>query len=105
MSHGPYVLLLVILLGLSSPADADDELVRGKLLAQSRCANCHAIEKTGVSPLRQAPPFRILHRRYPIEALEEALAEGIATGHPQMPLFRFSPEQIGDLTAYLKTLE
>lgn len=59
----------------------------------------------GQSPLREAPPFRDLHRRYPVEDLGEALAEGIRTGHPAMPEFRFDPDQAQDLIAYLKSLE
>jgi cytochrome c len=57
------------------------------------------------SPLKIAPPFRTLHRRYPVENLQEAFAEGIQTGHENMPEFRFEPDQIGDLMAYFKTLE
>jgi hypothetical protein len=37
--------------------------------------------------------------------LEEALAEGIVTGHPTMPEFRFDSDQVGDFMAFLKTLE
>ena len=57
------------------------------------------------SPLKIAPPFRTLHERYPVEDLGEALAEGITTGHPTMPEFRFDPGQAADLIAYLKPLE
>ena len=57
------------------------------------------------SPLKIAPPFRTLHLRYPIETLEESLAEGIVTGHPTMPQFRLEPDQINDVISYLKTLE
>ena len=57
------------------------------------------------SSLRIAPPFRTLHTRYPVENLAEAFAEGIVTGHPTMPQFRLDAAQIGDLLAYLKTLE
>jgi cytochrome c len=57
------------------------------------------------APLKIAPPFRTLHRRYPVETLHEALAEGIVTGHPTMPEFRLDPDQIGDLIAFLKSLE
>ena len=32
-----------------------------------------------------APPLRTLHQRYPIDSLGEALAEGISTGHGDMP--------------------
>jgi cytochrome c len=52
-----------------------------------------------------APPFRTLHTKYPVENLAESLAEGIMTGHPTMPQFRLDPGQIGDVIAYLKTLE
>ena len=78
---------------------------RGKTFALNNCAKCHSIDKVTPSPLKIAPPFRTLHKRYPIETLGEALAEGISTGHPTMPEFRLEPDQIGDLLAYLKTLE
>jgi cytochrome c len=55
--------------------------------------------------LKIAPPFRTLHLRYPVEDLQEPLAEGIVTGHPTMPEFRFDPGQVGDVIAYLKSLE
>ena len=44
-------------------------------------------------------------RRFVLQALEEALAERIMTGHPSMPEFRLDPGQIGDLIGFLKTLE
>jgi mono/diheme cytochrome c family protein len=49
-----------------------------------------------------------LHERYDVEALAEALAEGIIVGHTgdrQMPQFVLSPAEIDDLLAYLKSLE
>jgi len=78
---------------------------RGLAFARANCARCHSVDKTGESPLPAAPPFRILHQRYPVETLEEALGEGIVTGHPDMPEFRLNPDQIGDLIAFLKSLE
>jgi mono/diheme cytochrome c family protein len=78
---------------------------RGRVLLQTHCAQCHAIGRVEPSPLGIAPPFRELHKRYPVEELAESLAEGIVTGHPTMPEFRFDPAQIGDVIAYLKTLE
>ncbi len=78
---------------------------QGKHLALTYCARCHAIDKVSPSPLKIAPPFRTLHERYPVGMLEEALAEGIVTGHPTMPEFRFDGDQIGDFMAFLKTLE
>jgi len=77
----------------------------GQRLAQEWCAKCHAIGRFGPSPLQIAPPFRELHLRYGVEDLAESLAEGITVGHPTMPVFRFEPDQIQNLIAYLKTLE
>ena len=85
----------------SAPSSAE----RGLELARRNCGMCHALGDTGASPNPEAPPFRQLGRRYPLENLEEALAEGILTGHPAMPQFRFSPNEIKDLIAYLKNVQ
>jgi mono/diheme cytochrome c family protein len=89
---------------LITPALATAEQ-RGKAFAHANCARCHAIDRASTSPLKIAPPLRALHQRYPIESLGEALAEGITTGHADMPVFELSPDQIHDLLSYLKTLE
>jgi cytochrome c len=78
---------------------------RGLVIVRINCSRCHAVGKVGDSPLPIAPPFRTLHERYPVEDLQEPLAEGIVTGHPTMPEFRFDPGQVGDVIAYLKSLE
>jgi cytochrome c len=78
---------------------------RGLTIARANCASCHSIDRVTQSPLAIAPPFRTLHKKYPVENLEEALAEGITTGHPTMPEFRFEPDQVNDFIAFLKTLE
>ena len=78
---------------------------RGLVIVRTNCSRCHAIGKVGDSPLPIAPPFRTLHERYPVDDLQEPLAEGIVTGHPTMPEFRFDPGQVGDIIAYLKSLE
>jgi cytochrome c len=93
------------LITLTPAAAASPQEQRGKTFALNNCAKCHSIDKVSPSPLKIAPPFRTLHERYPIETLSEALAEGISTGHPTMPAFQLDPDQIGDLLAYLKTLE
>jgi len=90
---------------LSQVQAQDARVQRGRSIAQANCSPCHAIGRTGESPVDAAPPFRNLHERYPVEELSEALAEGITTGHPAMPEFQFDPGQIGDFIAYLKSLE
>ncbi|WP_315721227.1 MULTISPECIES: cytochrome c [unclassified Bradyrhizobium] len=97
---------LLLSLSLTSPSlAASTPEQRGRAYAKAHCARCHAIGSTGESPFKQAPPFRTLHLRYPIESLGEALAEGIVTGHPAMPQFELAPPQINDLLSYLKSLE
>lgn len=95
---------LTAMAGMSLAQVAPD-VQRGRTLAATYCAGCHSIDKVGPSPLSIAPPFRELHENYPVEALEEALVEGIVTGHPSMPQFSFDPDQASNLIAYLKTLE
>jgi cytochrome c len=90
------------------PAPLSQEVQRGRVFAEKHCATCHAVGHTGSSPYAPAPPFRTLHERYDVEALAEALAEGIVVGHRgarQMPQFVLSPAEIDDLLAYLKSLE
>jgi mono/diheme cytochrome c family protein len=102
----PAALLAVALVGHAPAwAQLSPSAQRGRTYVQANCSNCHAVDKVSESPLRIAPPFRTLHLRYPVENLQEALAEGIRTGHPTMPAFRLDPGQISDVISYLKTLE
>jgi mono/diheme cytochrome c family protein len=78
---------------------------RGLTLARTHCARCHSIDKASTSPHTIAPPFRDLHKRYKVEYLAEALGEGLVTGHPSMPEFRFAPDQINDFIAFLNSLK
>jgi cytochrome c len=95
------VLLLCSHAGVAQAANVE----RGRAYARSHCARCHSIDRNTASSFELAPPFRTLHERYPVESLEEALAEGIVTGHPAMPEFRLEPDQISDFIAFLKSLE
>lgn len=91
--------------GLCISAFAEDDLKHGEELLQDRCASCHAVGRSGDSPHKFAPAFRTLGQRYPIEALEEALGEGIVSGHPDMPEFKFDADDVGDIIAYLKSIQ
>ena len=78
---------------------------RGEGLLTTNCARCHAVGRTGNSTHPQAPPFRTLGQRYPIEVLAEALAEGLSSGHPDMPEFRFEVEEVNAILAYLNSIQ
>lgn len=78
---------------------------RGALLAKAQCGACHATGRSGASPNLKAPTFRRIARQWPLDQLQEALGEGIVTGHPGMPEFAFEPRQIDDLLAHLARLK
>lgn len=98
-------MLAAMLLAVLPPATEAASVQQGQRLARLYCASCHAVDKVSPSPLTIAPPFRDLHKKYPVESLEESLGEGIMTGHPSMPQFQFEPDQIADFVAFLKSLE
>lgn len=97
-----------LLLGFCLPAaaqDADPDFDYGKALVEANCAACHGIGSDDQSQHPEAPPFRILWERYPIDALEESFVEGIATDHPDMPQFTATPEQIVAIIDYIASLQ
>jgi cytochrome c len=85
--------------------DLADLQERGRALVTENCASCHAVERSGASPRPDAPAFRTIGRRYPVETLEEALGEGIISGHPDMPEFVFNGEDVGAIISYLKAIQ
>ena len=87
-------------------AEADGRnLKEGEDLLTEKCARCHGIGRSDPSRDPKAPPFRTLSKRYPVEALEEALGEGVISGHPDMPEFEFDSDDVGAIIAYLKSIQ
>jgi|SRR5512143_1495166 mono/diheme cytochrome c family protein len=100
------VLAFIALLAFAGSAAAQPTgLARGQRLVELHCSGCHATGVVGVSPNKAAPPFRDLHTRYQIDDLAEALAEGLLTGHPAMPEFRFEPNDVQAIITYLKSIQ
>ena len=91
---------------LAQPASAkpDQRIVDGHALATQRCGRCHSVEKAGLSPNPAAPPFRTLGRDYPVESLDEALAEGILVGHAGMPDDPWETTDINRFIVYLESI-
>lgn len=83
-------------------SDAATVMERGRVLVQRNCGMCHAFGGMDQSRNPQAPPFRDLHQRYDVGDLGEALSEGILTGHPAMPEFRFNPAEVTAIIRYLR---
>jgi cytochrome c len=89
----------------ASSAGAQTAERRGQMLVTRHCASCHAVGVSGASKEPAAPPFREIGRRYDPEQLQEALAEGLLTGHPMMPEFRFPPRDGQAIIRYLKSIQ
>jgi len=77
----------------------------GRALAERMCRQCHAIGISGSSPHAGAPPFRELSRRVDLDLFANQLREGLTSGHPDMPTFRFSREDARALVAYLREIQ
>jgi len=101
----PAVVIAFGALVIGNSCNAAPNVAAGKAFALANCSHCHSIDKFTPSTLAIAPPFRTLHDRYPVESLEEALGEGITTGHPSMPEFKLDPGQVSDFISFLKSLE
>jgi cytochrome c len=95
-----------VLFTWATPGVAGDEVMiaRGKALVEEKCARCHAIGRDDKSPHEKAPPFREVVEIYPSEDLAESLAEGIVSGHPDMPVFKLDPPDIEAFLGYLNSL-
>ena len=105
-SYSAFAGFILASLSVTLPVAAADpsQIDAGRHALDTRCSRCHAIGPEGNSPHAHAPPFRDLMRRYPPENLAEALAEGIVSGHPDMPEYVLSPEEIEAVMTYLHTL-
>ena len=97
--------LIFGLAAMPARAAEKDLTDKGRVLVEKNCSRCHAIGKEGNSTHPEAPPFRTLSSRYPIEDLAESLAEGIVSGHPDMPIFVFSPTDVAAIIDYLKSIQ
>lgn len=95
------ILLIASSPGISLAVDG----ARGQALAERLCLKCHASLVDGASPNPDAPALASFKEKWPLTYLEEALAEGIVTGHDnQMPVFELSPMEISDLLEYIDSL-
>jgi cytochrome c len=101
---GATLTLISWLAGISLGIAASEAAGEGKVLLEQNCSRCHAIGEKGDSPLPQAPPFREIYLRYPIQQLEQGFAEGMGSKHRDMPQIQFSDEQVTAILIYLGSI-
>lgn len=104
MKAGPAIVVAAFAVTAPMQLAAAEDLKRGEALLARECGSCHALG-SGESRDKTAPAFYTLGRRYPVENLEEALGEGFMSGHPAMPEFTFDGDDVGDIIAYLKSIQ
>jgi mono/diheme cytochrome c family protein len=98
--------VLLLLFGAPLARAVEKDLTaKGEVLVRENCSRCHAIGTEGDSPHPDAPPFRTLSSKYPVEDLAESLAEGIVSGHPDMPIFVFSPHDVAAIIEFLQSIQ
>jgi len=107
----PAILLVLPLAACAGTGGEDSAAAsaaqRGRAIALANCAQCHAIERTGQSPVPGAPAWRDLVLVRDVDGLAESFAEGSfvhSSGPVQMPEFTLAPAEIDDLLAYMKSL-
>lgn len=103
-----HLVLAMAVIGLAACATRQPDVTpeaQGRALAETHCGGCHATGPYDESRAPEAPPLRQLSRNYRVANLEEALAEGISVGHPAMPQFTFSPQEVDALVGYLQSIQ
>lgn len=99
-------LIVLLLATTAGPTMAQDgEAVdRGREVARTLCADCHAVEPDQVdSPLPEAPAFDEFADWK--ETTENALSVWLVTSHPTMPNLILGRDDAADVTAYILSLK
>ncbi len=85
----------------ASPAEAE-QIGAGANLAAALCAQCHAVDGAGPSPMEGAPAFQDIAARYDFEVLRDELIAGVHVGPGEMPTFQLTLAEVDALIAYLR---
>lgn len=93
-----------VLSGCAMAAAEPSPPAQGRALADRLCSQCHAVELVDASQHPEAPPLRDLFKRYAVEDLRRAFANGVHVGHSDMPTFRLGEGDVDRLLIYLQTL-
>lgn len=77
----------------------------GQRIAEANCRRCHAIGLSGNSPNAFAPPLRELRKHYSAAMLNATFKLHTLAGHAPMPNFAMRADDLGDLEAYVRSIQ
>lgn len=77
---------------------------RGRAVLQTSCGRCHAVDPSGESPMKAAPPLREIYARFAPRELQAELSEGMVSQFRDMPQVEFTSEDVDAILAYLYQL-
>src|SRR3569623_3545610 len=95
MHSGRYSIAVLTMLGAGQARGQEqgqDPAEHGRALLQENCARCHAVGKIDGSPLKGAPPFRIIGQSFELDKFARYLTRGIASSFPSLPEFCFGDD-------------
>ena len=95
--------LLATLAALPAAAQTAGDIPAGRVIAQTWCANCHAVEITAQHTADGVPSFPAIARMASTTQL--SLHAFLQTPHQRMPNFQLSRQQIDDVAAYILSLK
>jgi cytochrome c len=97
---------LPLAISITASAEPDMRIVKGAALAREFCSQCHAVDRSDRSPHPSAPAFRSLERRLDnLDEFLDRLRQGLTSGHPDMPTFRFTRDDAQNMIAYLRSIQ
>lgn len=85
--------------------ESQDPIAHGQGLAKEFCSECHAIGRTGNSPNEAAPPFRRLDQSIDLDEFIGRLQDGLVSGHPDMPEFKFNAADARAMRDYIRSVQ
>jgi mono/diheme cytochrome c family protein len=105
VNHEGWISLALVLTGVSAAAqDLPGDPERGRALAVQRCAKCHQVLPGSREPSAAgAPAFQSVADDPAVT--EAALRAFLQASHKDEPSVPLTPEETGDLVAYLLSLK
>ncbi len=103
----PFAVPVLLMTAVTAQAQAEtqDPIARGQGLATEFCSRCHAIGRTGNSPNGEAPPFRKIGQDVDLDGFIQRLRDGLLSGHPDMPEFKFDAADARAMRDYLRSVQ